>query len=146
VRADCTVWFRDDLRKISDLWMSETKRMKVAEKDWDQRWKQSDLALEWTAEMFAYMFSAARMGIRHMITDILQDQPGHHKTRISPVIHYSLSLKLSNGVSWSKGVADADGQPLKRLLASTLAGEDEVVTGNCFATSSFEIAGKTSCN
>jgi hypothetical protein len=110
--------------------MSETKRMKRTENEWEERWKASDFSLEWTAEMFAYMFAAAHMGIRHMITNNLQDQPGHHATRIAPVIHYSLSLKLSNGISWGKGMADADGQPLKRLLASPLSSEDEVVSGS----------------
>jgi hypothetical protein len=112
------------------MWMSETKRMKRTENEWEERWKASDFSLEWTAEMFAYMFAAAHMGIRHMITNNLQDQPGHHATRIAPVIHYSLSLKLSNGISWGKGMTDADGQPLKRLLASPLSSEDEVVSGS----------------
>jgi hypothetical protein len=40
--------------------------------------------------MFAYMFSAARLGIRHMISDLLQNQPHHHKLRVAPVIHYRL--------------------------------------------------------
>lgn len=120
---------RDDLRAISDLWLSETTRMKRTEDNWEKRWIHDDFSLNWTAEMFAYMFSAARLGIRHMISVILQDQPGYHKVRIAPVIHYSLSFKLSNGVSWGKGMPDADGEPLTQLLKASLPGDtDEVIT------------------
>ena len=105
-----------------------------AQDSWEERWKNSDFSLHWTAEMFAYMFSAARLGIRHMMTDFLQDQPSHHKVRVAPVLHYSLSFKLSNGVSWGKGMPDADGEPLTQLLKATLPNDaDEVVTGACFA-------------
>jgi hypothetical protein len=104
--------------------------MKRTEDNWEKRWIHDDFSLNWTAEMFAYMFSAARLGIRHMISDILQDQPGYHKVRIAPVIHYSLSFKLSNGVSWGKGMPDADGEPLTQLLKASLPGDtDEVITG-----------------
>jgi hypothetical protein len=122
---------RDDLQKISDLWFSETKRMKRAQSSWEKRWNESDLSLNWTAEMFAYMFAAARMGVRHMISDFLQDQPSFHTTRVAPIIHYSLTFKLSNGVSWGKGMSDADGEPLNRLLKAPLSGQDEVVAGAC---------------
>jgi hypothetical protein len=120
---------RDDLRKISDLWFSETKRMKRTQSSWEKRWSDSDFALQWTAEMFAYMFAAARMGVRHMITDFLQDQPAYHTTRVAPIIHYSLTFKLSNGVSWGKGMPDADGEPLNRLLKAPLSDQDEVIAG-----------------
>lgn len=104
--------------------------MKRTEDSWEKRWIQSDFSLHWTAEMFAYMFSAARLGIRHMISDILQDQPSYHKVRLAPVIHYSLSFKLSNGVSWGKGMPDADGEPLTQLLKASLPVDtDEVITG-----------------
>jgi hypothetical protein len=85
--------------------------------------------------MFAYMFSAARLGIRHMMIDFLQDQPSYHKVRVAPVLHYSLNFKLSNGVSWGKGMPDADGEPLAQLLKATLPDDaDEVVTGACCAS------------
>ncbi len=85
------------------MWISETKRIKRTEGSWEKRWLQADFSLNWTAEMFAYVFAAARAGVRHMITDFFQDQPSHHTIRLAPVIHYSLTFKLSSGLSWGKG-------------------------------------------
>jgi len=68
--------------------------MKRTEENWEKRWSHPDFSLHWTAEMFAYMFSAARLGIRHMITDLLQNQPHHHKLRVAPVIHYRFGRYL----------------------------------------------------
>ena len=104
--------------------------MKRSQKDWEERWNDSDFALHWTAEMFAYMFSAARAGIRHSISSNLQDQLGQHSSRLAPLIHYSAMIRLSNGVSWGKGMPDADGEPMKQLLSAVLPADvDEVVSG-----------------
>jgi hypothetical protein len=104
--------------------------MLLTKKDWDKRWSDKDFSLNWTAEMFAYMFAAARLGIRHMISDFLQDQPAYHKMRLAPIIHYSLTFKLSNGVTWGKSMPDADAGALDKLLAADLPTDaDEVVTG-----------------
>ncbi len=86
------------------------------------------------------MFSAARLGIRHMITDLLQNQPHHHKLRDAPVIHYSLTFKLSNGITWGKSMPDADGDALAQLLKAPLPGDtDEVIAGSCTPASTGSI-------
>jgi len=52
--------------------------------------------------MYGYIFGAAKLGIKHSVSDRAQEIVGYNKYVRAPILHFSLKLDLPEGKSWHK--------------------------------------------
>lgn len=99
---------RRDLEKLAPRWLQKTREMRRDRENWPKSWTESaqSLGIEWTTEMFGYVFAAAELGIRHDIRK-LHDAPPYDKRITAPIIHYYERVRLSDGRTWNKKDAGA---------------------------------------
>jgi len=118
---------REDLEKIAPLWLSITEQIRADKATWNKEWNAATFALSWTAEMYGYIFAAAKLGIKHSVSDRAQEIVGFNKKVSAPILHYSLKLSMGKDkdgkdIHWHKYFENAG-----TVIPAAPAGQTEVV-------------------
>jgi hypothetical protein len=88
-----TLIHQDDLRVLAPLWLAKTEAIRS-----DQHSR--ELA-GWTAEMWAYMFAAAELGLTHELSELSVWPSDHRVDR--PIVHYCYETRDQAGAwRWDK--------------------------------------------
>lgn len=84
---------KDDLLELAPKWLEMCHKIRKDTLPWDKvnDWrKESPLQLSWTAEQWAYLLSAAKMGLYHVVREDMSDFTADTKAELkAPMIHFS---------------------------------------------------------
>ncbi len=104
---------KDDLLALAPRWYDMCRKIRKDTLPWDKvtDWrKQSPLQLSWTAEQWAYLLSAAEMGLRHLVREDMSAFTSDSVQALNePMIHFS---------DWTVGV-DGSGKKMKWSKSET---------------------------
>lgn len=98
---------KTDLLELAPKWLAKCREIRADTQPWHQvtDWRAvKGLQLSWTAEQWAYLLSAAEMGLRHAVREDMSSFTGCGVLQLDePMIHFS---------DWTKGI-DKAGQLFK---------------------------------
>jgi hypothetical protein len=98
---------RRDLEKILPRWVELCEIMIRDSRMWPSSWREADVALTWTLEMFAYIFAAAELNLTHLVFNNIQVLGVDRALHEASFIHYSTEILLGPEQRWNKKDLDA---------------------------------------
>lgn len=128
---------REDFKVLAPLWVKKIEEMRSNKHLWKDSWRGGRFNLDWTVEMYGYIFAAAEIGLKHQMREDMELIITWDKIFIAPMIHFSLSV--SNGKThWHKSSHRDEDPETVPHTPSELEGYSPV--DQCLLTMTYEAA------